>query len=183
MVRRKYLGKPIEKYIKSSISKIIRIDDAEHSGYISFIKIFEVYQPLIVESNGNRIYLYNNGYSELNYLPDNQNWKMLALYDDNNEIIEWYFDITLKNSVDENGAPYCVDLYLDVILMPNGDVIIVDEDELKDAYINGKITKKDMDLAYTTKDKIISNKIVDIEYVVKTCKKFMRLFKEFEING
>lgn len=53
------------------------------------------------------------------------------------EIVEWYTDITRKNAVDENRNPYCDDLYLDVALLPDGSVLVLDENELKNALDSG----------------------------------------------
>jgi predicted RNA-binding protein associated with RNAse of E/G family len=159
MERRKYTGKPNKKYIKSSDSKIIRIDDINIKGYVAFLKIFEVNVPFYVKLNDKKICLYDNGYSELNYLPDNQNWQMYALYDNNGKIIDWYFDITKENAIDEEGNPYCDDLYLDIVLMPDGQVIILDEDELFDSYNNEIINQNEYILAYKIKNELINNGI------------------------
>ncbi len=44
------------------------------------------------------------------------------------------------------------DLYLDVVLLPNGKIYVLDEDELEDAYKSGDVTKEEYELAwYTTK--------------------------------
>lgn len=37
--------------------------------------------------------------------------------------------------------PYFDDLYLDVVLLPSGDMYLLDEDELEEAYANGNISK------------------------------------------
>ncbi|MEC1630521.1 DUF402 domain-containing protein [Bacillus paranthracis] len=54
--------------------------------------------------------------------------------------------------IDERGLPYFDDLYLDVVLLPNGKIYVLDEDELEDAYKSGDVTKEEYELAwYTTK--------------------------------
>jgi predicted RNA-binding protein associated with RNAse of E/G family len=169
--RRKYLGQPYKDYIKSFDTKIIRIENNEFKGYLSYLKIHEVHRTFDVLLDDKKICLYNNGYSELNYLPDNRNWQLYAIYDNNFNIIEWYIDITRKNSIDENGNPYCDDLYLDIVLMPDGKILFLDEDELLDAYNNKTINQTDLDLAYKTKNELINSKIVSIEYMEILCKK------------
>lgn len=57
-----------------------------------------------------------------------------------NEIIEWYFDIVRKIGK-ENEMLYEDDLYLDVILTPKGDIKLLDEEELKDAFDRFEVNK------------------------------------------
>ena len=177
MGRRKYLGKPYEKYIKTFDSKISRINDSNINGYISYLNIIKVKTPFFVNLMDRNICLYNDGYYELTFLPDNENWQVYGLYDNFGNIIEWYFDITRKNSLDENDKPYCDDLYLDIVLMPDGQIIILDEDELLDAYKNGKITKDEYELAYNVKNKLIKDGIVSINYMEKLFDKIITTFK------
>jgi len=176
MERRKYLGQYNKDFIKSIISKTIRIDDISIAGYVSLIKIQEVNYPCFLGEKGAEICIADNGYSELAFLPDNENWQMTAIYDNNNSIIEWYFDMTRKNAIDENGVPYCDDLYLDAALMPDGRILIFDEDELKDALIEGKISQKDFDMAYATLKKLMDDQIIEIEYMEALCAKLQALF-------
>ena len=69
------------------------------------------------------------------------------MYDDKNNLIEWYFDISKEIGI-ENNIPYEDDLYLDMIITPTGEEIVVDEDELLAARDNNVITQKDVDDAY-----------------------------------
>ncbi len=61
--------------------------------------------------------------------------------------MEWYFDIA-REIGKENGVPYEDDLYLDVVLKPNGETVLLDEDELKEAFERMEMTKKEFDEAY-----------------------------------
>ena len=73
--------------------------------------------------------------------------KLTAIYDENNSIIEWYFDIARKIGKD-NELPYEDDLYLDVVVTPNGEAMLLDEDELKEAYNKREMTIKEFKNAY-----------------------------------
>ena len=176
MERRKYLGRYDKDFIKSIDSKIVRTDDIGISGHASLVKIQEVHRPYMVGEKGLEICIANNGYSELTFLPDNENWQLTAIYDNKNCIVEWYFDITRKNSVDENGVPYCDDLYLDAALMPDGRILVFDEDEIKSALVGGNISQKDFDMAYDLLQQLIDKKIIDIEYMERLCSKLQSLF-------
>ena len=81
--------------------------------------------------------------------PDNSNYALTIMFDDNENLIEWYFDIAKKVGI-ENGVPYEDDLYLDMVITPQGSKLILDEDELQEALNRGEITKEDATLAYKT---------------------------------
>lgn len=55
----------------------------------------------------------------------------------------------------------------------NGDSIILDEDELKDAFNNGIITKNDVDLAYSTLGKLQSKYANDFNSLVELTRKIL----------
>lgn len=172
MERRKYLGRAYKDYIKTFTSEIIRVNENDIKGYAALIWIQEVNRPFIIGETC----LYNNGYNEINFLPDNEFWQLSAIYDENGGIIEWYFDITKKNTVDDKGNPYCDDLYLDDTLMPDGKIIILDEDELKDALDTDKITKNEFDMAYNVLNELKEKKILDATYMETFCSKLSLLF-------
>ena len=70
---------------------------------------------------------------------------------------------------DDDNVPYFYDLYLDLVVYPNGDIIVDDKDELEEALKNGEITKLQYDRALTTLQKLqeglLSNMIKFQEYV------------------
>ena len=73
------------------------------------------------------------------------------------ERVGYYFDISLENGVDEeSNIPYYSDLYLDIAIT-NGDIEVLDEDELEDALKNKAITKKQYDLANSVKDNLLKS--------------------------
>ena len=177
MERPKYLGRYDKDLIKSIISKTVRTDELGIAGYVAYVQIQEVHYPYMVGEKGSEICIANNGYSELTFLPDNENWQLTAIYDNHNEIVEWYFDITRKNSVDEKGNPYCDDLYLDAALMPDGRILIFDEAELKNALNNGNVSQQDFDMAHRVLKKLIDEKIIDKAYLSELCARLLSLFE------
>ena len=172
MERRKYIVNVNRSYINKCSSQVVRIDEDNIKGYSALIQIEEVNRPFMA----GELCLSDKGYSELAFMPDNENWMVWAMYDDQSKIIEWYFDITRKNSVDETGSPYCDDMYLDAALMPDGRIIILDEDELSDALDNGNITQAEFDTAYKVLNELIEKKIITVEYMEKFCSKLKEAF-------
>jgi len=176
MERRKYLGRYDNDCIKSIDSRILRIDKTDIVGYVALVLIQEVNYPRVVGNKESSICIADNGYSELVFLPDNENWQLCAIYDNNDRNVEWYFDITRNNAVDESGNPYCDDLYLDMALMPDGRILTFDEDELINAFKNGNISQYDFDMAQGIITKLIDEKIIDVAYMEMLCSRLRQLF-------
>jgi len=174
--KRKYIGRAYRDYFKSFTSNTVRVDEGDLKGYAALIKVDEVTRPLIVGLGGAEVCLYDDGYSDLQFLPDGSNWRMSAMYDERGEIIEWYFDVTRRNGVDENGEPYADDLYLDAVLMPDGRIIILDEDELLAALDSREITCDEYDMAYNILDDLLRSGIISTAYVKKLCARLLALF-------
>lgn len=71
------------------------------------------------------------------------------MYNENNELVEFYFDM-IKESGVENGIPYNLDIYLDLVITPSNEKYVLDEDELEEALENKMIGKEEYNLAYDT---------------------------------
>ena len=125
---------------------IIRnFNNSDFVGDIALIKFNKMYKPYMVEKIN--LCMANDNYKWLEFYDYNKRYRLTAMYNDKNEIIEWYFDIARKIG-NENGLPYEDDLYLDVVVTPNGDIILLDEEELRDALVKMEVTKKEYDKAY-----------------------------------
>ena len=89
----------------------------------------------------------DDNYEWLEIYPDDEKYAITVMFDDKKNLVEWYFD-TIKRSGIENDIPYIDDLYLDLVIRRNGNQIILDEDELKEALEANDITKEDFEMAY-----------------------------------
>ena len=56
--------------------------------------------------------------------------------------MQYYFDMTIKNIIDGDNS-YFYDLFLDLVAMPDGRLIALDEDELDCAFSENVITKEE----------------------------------------
>ncbi|MBR0491828.1 MAG: GNAT family N-acetyltransferase [Clostridia bacterium] len=132
--------------------RIISISDDYFSGDIYFYKFIDVKDKILIP-NGKCIM--DNNYKWLEFYDYSSKVKLTAIYDENSDIIEWYFDIAREIGKD-NGIPYEDDLYLDVVVTPSGDVILLDEDELKQAYDRKELTKEEYENAYKEAEQLIN---------------------------
>lgn len=124
--------------------KIKHIDKSDFKGDIC-LNIFNKVSKSFLLKNG--LNIQDNNYKWLEFYDYNSKVRLTAIYDENNKIVEWYFDIA-RSIGKENGIPYEDDLYLDVVLRPNGDVILLDEDELMEAFDRKEMTKAEFEEAY-----------------------------------
>lgn len=80
------------------------------------------------------------GYSWLEFYDYNSKFRLTAIYDNNGKIVEWYFDLS-REIGKKDGYPYHEDWYLDVVLTPDGKIILLDEDEFDEAYRKFEMTE------------------------------------------
>lgn len=74
----------------------------------------------------------------------------------------WYIDVTERIEEDPDGVWAFVDKYLDVILSPQGDVVVMDRDELDEAYRRGDITTGQYEDALAEGERIVEELGTDI---------------------
>ena len=88
------------------------------------------------------------------------------MFDDNNNLIEYYFDIAREVGI-LNGIPYEDDLYLDMLIKPDGSYLVLDEEELIGAYNSLDITKEELDMAYNILEKLKEKYVNNFEELIK----------------
>ena len=155
MVKKRYLHRNDWTRIIQRDYSILYINENDFKGFIALIKMNEVTIPLITECLNKKICIADNHYSWLQQLPLDKNFAITTMFDENGEIIQWYIDITYENGV-ENGEPYMVDLFLDIVVLPTGEIIEKDKDELEEALQKDWITKAQYELAYETFHHVLS---------------------------
>lgn len=176
-MKRKYLDGRNWTWLENYTYRWIYIQE-DISGYMAFLDIDTVKFKLIVEHGpDNKICLCDHGYKGLIFLPDDENWSVSVVYNTHNEEVEWYFDMIQDKGITKEGVPYFDDLYLDVVQGANGQVRILDEDELQEALDKGEINKLAYDMAYETskrvQEDIIPNKTFMVDFFRKHLTQFL----------
>ena len=149
MLKKRYLHRNDWSRITSRHYLQQWIEEPDFTGYISLIEMHEVKAPLVTKQAGQELRIVDKDYAWLQQLPFNEHYVVTTMFNDKGEVIQWYIDITNENGVDQ-GEPYMEDLFLDIIVLPTGEVIKKDEDELEQALENEWISKAQYDLAYET---------------------------------
>lgn len=122
--------------------------------YLSIKKILNIEKPFILE---NGLCLIDNNYYIVEVLPKNENYSMRVYFNEKKERLEYYFDISLKNGLDEETRiPYYDDLYTDITVVQK-NIEVLDEEELEEALNMGKIIKAEYNLANETRDKLLQS--------------------------
>lgn len=171
-MKRKFINGMHWDFLELYTYKYVHIDDL-YSGYISLINVEKVKQKLTVDYEQSEVCLLDDGYKCLIFLPDNEKWCVSAVYNTSDEIVEWYFDMTKENSIDDKGNPFYDDLYLDIAVSPDFKTVVLDEDELKEALESKIITKCDYDMAYSTCNKIIKEIIPNKDFLISFFSKYL----------
>ncbi|WKA56643.1 DUF402 domain-containing protein [Planococcus shixiaomingii] len=130
------------------------IETKDYCGYVTLLHVKEVTKPLWTTYNSKQLCILNNGYVWLQHFPEGHHHSVTTTFNENGDIVQWYIDICLKNGVDNN-IPYMDDLFLDIVLLPTGQVIEKDKDELEEALSLGVISRDYYNLAWREFYKIL----------------------------
>lgn len=173
-----YADRRTDKNILSKKFKIMEINYDEFIGKISLIEIeninrnFETTRP-----DGTKELVIAKNYKIMTYFPREEEYCMTVMFDSDWNLIQWYFDIERSKCKYDSEIPYSEDLYLDVVVLPNGTFYTLDENELEDALICNLISKDEYDMAYRTMNKIIQMIKNDFVKLSKFTKKSLEILR------
>ena len=163
------------KIVQEGSLKIKTFNNRDFKGDIALIEFNKMYEPYRIEETN--LCMANDNYKWLEFYDYDKKHKLTAMYNEKTEIVEWYFDISRSIGKDEEG-PYEDDLYLDIVVNPKGEVILLDEDELKEAFEKKEMTKEEYDEAYKIANDLIAklknNKDKLQEYTDKYLKEMLK---------
>lgn len=141
-------------YLREADKYQIKLYLDEDDYYASVKKLVHVTDKFII-NNGNTIAM-DNGYYIVEIIPKYENYAVRIFLNDKKEVIEYYIDIIKESGLDpEYNIPYFIDLYLDITVLYNGDIHVIDQNELQDAYNSSEITKDEYNQVIELKDKLI----------------------------
>ena len=109
-------------------------------GIASLITIHEITKPLTVHNGNHSVTIVDRGISWLQLAMREQYVWVTAMFDPQDRLLQIYFDITDGNHLESGDNPTFEDLYLDIVMEPDGALYVLDREELDEAYEAGKIT-------------------------------------------
>ncbi len=128
--------------------KTIKLDDKSFNGYIYGIFIEKANKKFNVNYLDEEILILDDGYTWIQLVPLNNRYTLTIMFDENKNIVQWYIDITNMNGIDSDGRIFYDDLYLDIVITKKRDVILINEDKIKEALDNFVITSEQYKNAY-----------------------------------
>lgn len=146
-------------------------------GYLGLIDIKEVSEVQKWKFNEEEIVVCDKGIKWLSILPQNKFYCITAMLNEKDDILLWYIDMIAKQGIDADGVPYFDDLYLDLVVYPNGEIKMDDMDELKEALYQKDITQEQFDLAVNTADELTKGLLNDICFFDSYTKECYALLK------
>lgn len=135
-------------------SRIIRkryfqqyVRDDSFEGHLSFLFLDEVKDPLRVKYGSREVCIVDHNYVWMMFFPVNKPYSLTVMVDRDHNVVQWYFDIIKSIQLTNEGVPVIEDLFLDLVVLPNGELYLLDEDELAAALENKEIDETDFMLA------------------------------------
>jgi uncharacterized protein len=129
----------------------------EFKGYVTLLKINKVSEPLSVQYGEKTVCIVDDGYIWLQHFPIEERYSITTMFNAQGEVVQWYIDICYKNGITEN-IPWMDDLFLDIVVLPTGEVILKDANELEEALSKGIIDISQYKIAWEEANKI--NKLI-----------------------
>lgn len=127
----------------------MKVDTEGFKGHIGRLDILEVSEPQVWRFNGEKITVCDKGLKWLSILPGEDYYCITAMLDETEQVLLWYIDMIAEQGVAE-GIPWFDDLYLDLVVYPDGTIKVDDLDELEEALENREITEGQFHLAVET---------------------------------
>lgn len=140
-------------------------------GYIGLINIKEVREKQIWKFNGEEITVCDKGVKWLSILPQDDFYCITAIMNERNDILVWYIDMIAEQGIDIDGVPYFKDLYLDLVVYPDGNIMIDDMDELEEALFQKDITQEQFNRAINTSKELRTGLLSDVNVFIEYTQK------------
>lgn len=163
MKRRRFTYDEWAAYIPGQRFCQKRIDNGLFHGMARLICMDKVNEPILWNFHNDNILVGDNGMKWLAMMPDKEYYVISALLNTRNEITLWYIDMIADSGIDEDGIVYYYDLYLDLVVYPDGAVYTDDMDELEEALKQKDISQELYNLACMTSVKLRSDLLKDME--------------------
>ncbi|MFC5602268.1 DUF402 domain-containing protein [Sporosarcina koreensis] len=154
MLKRKYGSRYDWKRIVKRGYAEKYISTPQFTGYITLLEMNDVAEPLYKTYKGREVCIADKGYSWLQHFPDGKHFSVTTVFDSAGQIVQWYVDVCRENGYCSTNGPWMDDWFLDLILLPGGEIIEKDIDELEAALNSQDISEDEFALAWAEFDRI-----------------------------
>jgi uncharacterized protein len=156
-MKRKFSDRANWRRILKKSYACISFDEPQFRGFVTLFRIHELREPLWKEYGGKRMCLADRGYLWMQHYPKGEHFVVTTMFDPSGNVVQWYIDVCKTQGVTDQQVPWFDDLFLDIVVLPTGEVMLLDEDELEEALDEGQITERDAELAERTARRLLDS--------------------------
>lgn len=146
--------------------------------YGAFINIIEVKKPQVWFCFDKKITVADNGYKWLVVLPKKDNYAITMYMDRNDVPLLWYIDLIDGIGVDADGIPFYNDMFLDLIVSDDGQVVEDDRDEFKKAYFDGIINNKQYQKVISVSEQLKQRISENQRWISEYCCNIVEIYRD-----
>ena len=146
--------------------------------YGAFINIIEVKKPQVWFCFDKKITVADNGYKWLVVLPKEDNYAITMYMDRNDVPILWYIDLIDGIGVDADGIPFYNDMFLDLIISDDGQVVEDDRDEFEKAYFDGIINNKQYQKVISVSEQLKQRISENQRWISEYCRNIVEIYRD-----
>jgi len=143
-----------DKCNKLYFSKVKKIGNMKT--VVSILKWLDVKNNLEVHYNFKDETIIASNYTWIQIAPFDNNFWIKAMYDEKDNLVEIYIDVTRHNYFDDITNPSYEDLFLDIVIPKKGHIYQMDDVELMKAYHENLISEKEYKMAKVVCKKLIA---------------------------
>lgn len=154
-MKRKRADRPGWRRVKRMGYQEKWVEALSFTGYAVRLTLDEVVEPAYMSVGGKTLCVGDRGYVYLQYFPHGQAYAVTKMLDELGNTIQWYIDICKAHGKDQRGHIWYDDLYLDIVVLPQGEVYLLDQDELDEALEKKVISADEHRFASETADALL----------------------------
>ncbi|MBN1257626.1 MAG: DUF402 domain-containing protein [Planctomycetes bacterium] len=130
------------------------VNNNNFKGNLILIEISKIDSPWWCEWRDFRYCIADLGYTWVTHITEEENYLVHTVFDSSHTLVHHYIDIIDKFWFDKNQKPLISDLYIDLVILPNGEYCILDQEELANAFKLGEISEAQYRLARKTAERL-----------------------------
>jgi hypothetical protein len=132
------------------------VNEPNYHGTVTMVTFDRVTEPIWYHVGSQDPYcIMDNGYVWMQYFPNGVGYAVTTVINREGELVHHYIDIHSGTLFTPQQVPYFYDLFLDLVVLPSGERVILDEDELRQALQEQVVTKGQFNLAYQILEELL----------------------------
>lgn len=154
-VKKKYMSRPEWKRIVEREYRVIKLEEGDWIGKVSLLWIKKVTSPRLEQYHESFIKIVDDNYYWIQLALKGKKYWVTAMFDENMKIVQYYIDIIKSSDVSQDD-PFFYDMFLDLVITGE-EIVLLDEEELKQALNEGVISIEEYNEAYKTANSIMND--------------------------